>query len=102
MAVVGIVLAGLSGRTGLNDAGIVQVLYVALLPAAMYGILMIAKFWVESLPSQVCSTFLSLAKNSHFSVHFRFSSRLGSNGTACCALYRIYLSSTLSPYLPIM
>lgn len=53
MMIVGIVLAGLDGKTNLNDAGIVQVLYIALLPAAMFSTLMIAKFWVESLPSQV-------------------------------------------------
>ena len=97
MVVVGLVLAWLGGRTGLNDAGIVQVLYVALLPAAIYAALMIAKFWVETLPSQVCST--SLVKDKYFFVHFRFSSRLGSNGTDC-ALYRIY-RSTLFPYLPM-
>ncbi|CAM9358093.1 unnamed protein product, partial [Ectocarpus fasciculatus] len=36
----------------LNDAGVVQVLYVALLPAAMFSAPLIAEFWVGSLPVQ--------------------------------------------------
>jgi len=56
MMTIGIVLAGLGGKTDLNDPGIVQVLYIMMLPAAMYSTLMIAKFWVESLPSQVRHT----------------------------------------------
>lgn len=53
MAIIGVTLAGLGGRKGLNDVGVVQVLYLVLLPAAMFSACMIAKFWVESLPSQV-------------------------------------------------
>ncbi|CAM9986029.1 unnamed protein product [Ectocarpus sp. 6 AP-2014] len=53
MVIIGVTLAGLGGKTGLNDAGIVQVLYLALMPAAMFSCCMIAKFWVESLPSQL-------------------------------------------------
>lgn len=37
----------------MNDAGVVQALYVALLPAAMFLSSEIAEFWVGSLPIQV-------------------------------------------------
>lgn len=53
MLILGVSLAGLGGGTGLNDPGVVQILYLVLLPAAMYALCMIAKFWVEGLPSQV-------------------------------------------------
>ena len=54
--VMGLALAGLGGRTGLNDPGVVQPLYLVLLPCAMFAATSIAEFWVESFPTQVMST----------------------------------------------
>eukprot|EP00903_Cladosiphon_okamuranus_P012092 g11351.t1 len=53
MVVLGVILAGLGGKTSLNDTGVVQALYLVMLPSAMFCVFMIAKFWVESLPSQL-------------------------------------------------
>lgn len=53
LGIVGAVLAGMGGGTGLNDDGVVQALYLMLMPSAMFACLMIAEFWVESLPTQV-------------------------------------------------
>ncbi|CAM9369625.1 unnamed protein product, partial [Ectocarpus sp. 4 AP-2014] len=35
-----------------NDAGVVQALYIALLPSAMFSSAVVAEFWVASLPIQ--------------------------------------------------
>jgi len=55
--VIGLTLAGLGGRTSLNDPGVLQFLYLVLLPAVMVAMTGIAEFWVESLPSQVTMNF---------------------------------------------
>ncbi len=60
-AVIGLTLAGVGGGTNVNDPGVLQSLYLVLLPAALFAIIAIAEFWVESLPTQV-------TMNCHFAV----------------------------------
>lgn len=54
--VLGVTLAVQAGKEGFSfhGPGFVQILYIVLLPAMLYGVAMIADFWVESLPYQVC------------------------------------------------
>ena len=51
--VIGIALAATEGESGTYDTGFVQIAYVLLLPARMFGVVMVADYWVEGLPSQV-------------------------------------------------
>ena len=54
---IGFGLAARAGDAGYSDPGILQINYVILTPAAMFGVAMIAEFWVECLPSQVKTGF---------------------------------------------
>ena len=55
-AVVGTVMAVRAGETGYADLGIWHVQYLVLTPSLMFGMVMMAEYWVHSLPSQVRST----------------------------------------------
>lgn len=46
-------LAVRAGETGVYDAGVLQIIYILLIPSTMFATSMAANFWVESLPSQV-------------------------------------------------
>ena len=50
---VGSALFARGGKTTYADAGVLQIIYVVLLPSMVFGIAMMAEYWVECLPSQV-------------------------------------------------
>ncbi len=54
-AILGVVMALRAGETGYADLGIWQTQYLFFTPSLMFGIAMMAEYWVQSLPSQVRS-----------------------------------------------
>jgi len=54
--VVGMVMALRAGETGYADTGIWHAQYLLFTPSMMFGVTMMAEYWVQCLPSQVRST----------------------------------------------
>lgn len=52
-AALGVAMAARAGETGYADLGIWQTQYILFTPSVMFGITMMAEYWVQSLPSQV-------------------------------------------------
>ncbi len=52
-AILGVVMAVRAGETGYADFGAWHAQYMLLIPSSMFGIAMMAEYWVQSLPSQV-------------------------------------------------
>ena len=50
---VGFILAAQRGAITFYDAGVVQIVFGVLTPAGVFAIVMIADFWVQTLPAQV-------------------------------------------------
>lgn len=46
-----------AGKAGYSDMGVLQTIYIILLPSMVFGIVMMAEYWVECLPSQVGQRF---------------------------------------------
>jgi len=51
--ILGVVMAVRAGEAGYADLGIWHAQYLLFTPSLMFGIVMMAEYWVQSLPSQV-------------------------------------------------